>query len=255
MKNFSGTLSMFELVLEIEKLPYYKSLIDTSVMYNAGIAANNAGQFTKALNYLTTVYNLKYKEENIYGQLSTAYSGVKDTAHALSILKEGYKNFPNNEYLLNSLLIYYVNTGEVTEAQKLIQIAKKNNPKSQIIYYAEAKMYENMQDIEKSAAAYEICLKLDSSSYNYYYNEGVLFYNKAVDIYKNSSKITDDKKYDEANNSALEYLKRALPKMEKAHAIKPENRTTVEVLKEIYYRLHMDDKNKAMKDLLDKMPK
>jgi Tfp pilus assembly protein PilF len=152
-------------------------------------------------------------------------------------------------------LIYYVNTGQAPEAKKLIQIAKENNPKSQLVYFAEAKMYENLQDIEKAAESYETCLKLDSSSFNYNFNEGALFYNKAVDILKNAASITDDKKYNEALTVAKDYLTRALPKMEKAHSIKPDNRTSVEVLKEIYYRLGMNDKSKFMKDLLEKMPK
>ena len=159
-KNFAGTLSLFELVLEIEKMPYYKGLIDTSVIYNAGVAANNAGQFDKALKYLKQAYDLKYTEENIYGQLSVAYSGIKDSTHALGILKEGYAKFPNNEYLLNSLLIYYVNSGDATDAKKLIQIAKDKNPKSQLIYFAEAKMYENIGDIDKAADSYEACIRI-----------------------------------------------------------------------------------------------
>ena len=97
---------------------------------------------------------------------------------ALGILKEGYTKFPNNEYLLNSLLIYYVNSGDATDAKKLIQIAKDKNPEGQLIYFAEAKMYENIGDIDKAADSYEACIRLDSGSFKYNFNEGALFYNK-----------------------------------------------------------------------------
>ena len=62
--------------------------------------------------------------------------------------------------------------------------------------------------------------------------------------------IQDNKEYKKALAEMNEVFKKSLPFFEKAHEMAPEDRTYVQVLKGLYYRFGMEDKEHEMQELL-----
>jgi hypothetical protein len=61
-------------------------------------------------------------------------------------------------------------------------------------------------------------------------------------MFKAANDIMDVKKYSEAVDKANEVYSKALPYMEKAYKLNPEDVYTMRSLKELYYRMKMTDK-------------
>jgi hypothetical protein len=78
------------------------------------------------------------------------------------------------------------------------------------------------------------------------YNLGVLYFNKAVKIYEDASKISDNTEFEKVQKQGDEMLLNAVPYMEKAHELDAADRSSLETLKTIFYRLKMDDKYQAV---------
>ena len=69
------------------------------------------------------------------------------------------------------------------------------------------------------------------------FNLGVLYYNDGVDLVSKANKTKDDEKYAELREQANEKFEKALPYMERALELKPEDTKVLSTLKTLYYRL------------------
>ena len=70
-------------------------------------------------------------------------------------------------------------------------------------------------------------------------------------MFKAANEIMDVKKYSEAIDLANAVYAKALPFMEKAYQLNPDDTYTMESLKELYYRLKKTDKYNEIKAKLD----
>jgi len=94
VQNYSKSLEYFELVLEIYKNPVFNNFIDTSMIFNCGIAANNAKNYDKAIEYFKKAADYKYNGGITYSLLKSAYLSKGDSVQALAVLKQGFELFP-----------------------------------------------------------------------------------------------------------------------------------------------------------------
>jgi len=87
------------------------------------------------------------------------------------------------------------------------------------------------------------------------YSLGALYYNKAVEITEKMNALPVDKmdEYNKLKEERDKWLKKALPYLEKAHKLKPNDLNTVAALREIYMRLGDTEKSKQMKELYEKL--
>ncbi len=246
MEYFIYSYNIGQLPLEV-----FKNTVDSALAYNIGLAAYNSKNYDTAKKYLNKTIELgyQYPGAGIYNILKSIELEQGDTAGALEVLKRGYEAYPD-ELLLN-LTNFYLQNDKTQEALKYLDIAKEKDPENPSFYFAEGTLHERMGNPEKAIKAYKQAVELDPEFFNAYYNLGVLYYNKVVDMLKEADKIKDNKKYNEAKEEAYEELKDALPYMEKAVEIKPNDIQTLETLKTIYYRLEKDDKYERVKKKLE----
>ena len=81
---------------------------------------------------------------------------------------------------------------------------------------------------------------------------GALYFNRAVEMVNKANEIPPSqiKKYKAAIDEANLVFETALPHLEKARTLNPEDKSTLRSLKDIYIRLGMDDKYNDVKDAL-----
>ncbi|MGL4363915.1 MAG: tetratricopeptide repeat protein, partial [Bacteroidales bacterium] len=111
-------------------------------------------------------------------------------------------------------------------------------PTNATLLFAEATLYEKLKMLDDAERMYLQTLKVDSASYNACYNLGALYYNKAVEAIKESNGIKDwqSPKIKELEESANLQFKNALPYFEKAHKLQPNDKYSLENVKNICYR-------------------
>ncbi|UCG27692.1 MAG: tetratricopeptide repeat protein [Bacteroidales bacterium] len=247
--DFEKALEAFEYNLEIGKMPFYGGAIDTSIIFNAGLSAYNAKINDKAIEHFTKVKDLEYGDFTLYILLKNTYIAEDDSASALVVLQEGFEKYPENESLLIELINFYLMQGGEDAAQQAldyIAMAKEKDSDNASFYHAEGILYDKMGDVEKSIVSYEEALKLNPDYFDSNYNLGAHYFNRGVNKVNECNEILDNVEYDKCKTEADEIFKVALPYMEKAHELNSTDKSTMETLKLLYYRMQMMDKHDAM---------
>lgn len=251
--DWSSALKSLEYIFEIDSIinfPYKDSVF----YYYAAIAAHNQKKYEKALKYYKITRDLNYAGVEPYNNTISVYYALGDTAKALELMKEGINKFPeNNEALLGSLVNYYINSGKEDEALKFIdQALQKKNPHPSF-FFTKGAIHDQLNEFDKAMQAYDDAIKIDPEYADAYYNKGISFVKQANIHFQKATNMPLDKSNEAEAEKAKgnEILKKAYPLMEKAHALKPDEKLFLLGLKEVYVKLNMKDKLKEVDEKID----
>jgi len=250
--NFNGALNSFETSLDIDKLVALGK-IDTMVIFNAGIAADRAKNYDKAIEYYQKTADLKYEGSKVYSFMANIELERGDTAQYLDVIKRGIEAYPNdNDALMVTLINYYLEKDKSDLALEYLNKAIEKDPKNHTFYFARGALYDKLGDFDNAKISYEKAIEIKPDYFDAYYNLGALYFNKGADMLKAANEIppNEQKKYDAAVKEAFVELDKAVPYLEKAHEIDTKEKSTMLTLKEIYFKLRGDHE-----DYMDKYKK
>ncbi|MGM0550180.1 MAG: tetratricopeptide repeat protein [Bacteroidota bacterium] len=245
--KFEKAYKYFTKTLEIKKMPVFGEGIDTAIMYNAAIAAQRAGNLEGAIKYYKQSAEHGYGEATTYILLKEAQLKTGDTTAAVETIKEGFEKYPKNKDMLGTLINYYLlESDNAEEALRYLEVARKQEPENAAYYSAEASIYDKMGKKEKAIEYYKKAIEINPELFEAQYNLGVIFYNDAVEASNEANEIKDNEAYQKARAEVNKMFKEALPYIEKAHELQPEERSIMTTLKTLYYRLKMEEKYQEM---------
>jgi tetratricopeptide (TPR) repeat protein len=258
--KYESALASFKSILEIEGLPVMqekdqKASIDTVIIFNAGLAAYNAEKYEEAVKYYKEAAKYEYNGARTYELIASSYINMQDTTQALTSLQQGFEKYPENSAIMVMMINIYLNANKVDEAMKYLTMAIKQDPENSSFYFARGSLYDKTGQPDSAITAYERAIKLKPDYFDAYYNLGAIYYNQGVKQVEIANAIPSNQqdKYEIEKNKADEYFKQAIPFMEKASEVNPEDTYSLESLKTLYYRLKMMDKfdevNKKLEDL------
>jgi tetratricopeptide (TPR) repeat protein len=254
-KDYAGALQSFQTQIKITESDIYVGAIDTGMYYNAGLAAVNSGKYKDAIQYFQKCADMKYMGITPYFQMSEAYLAAGDTANAEATLTGLSAKFPNDKNVTLQLIDLYIKGNKNAEAQKYIKVAKESDPNNFSLFLASGIIYLNEFKYDDAITELTKSIELKGDVYDSQYGLGAAYINKAADMFKAANEIMDVKKYSEAIDQANAVYAKALPYMEKAYEIKPDDVYSMRSLQELYYRLKMTDKYTAIKAKLDAIDK
>jgi tetratricopeptide (TPR) repeat protein len=255
-KDYAGALKSFETQIKITESDLYVGAVDTGMYYNAGLAAANSAKYNEAVKYYEKCAEMKYMGVTPYFQMSEAYLILGDTAKAESILTGLTSKFPDNKNITLQLIDLYIKSSKNEEALKYIKIAKETDPKNSSLYLASGIIYLNENKYDDAITEFTKSIEIKGDSYDSQYGLGAAYINKAADMSKKANDIMDVKKYADAVDELNAVYAKALPYMEKANELKPNDIYAMSSLQELYYRLKSKDpsygpKYDAMKAKVD----
>jgi len=250
-KYYTQSSNAFEMILKTDKQPLYENVKDTVIIYYTGLTAFKAGDNERAVKYLEEAKALNLKEPSLYEFLADAYTGLGENDKAIAVLKDGFQKFPDNNRLVIAMVNQYLKMDESKLALDALNIAKQQDPTNKTFYFAEGTLQDKLGNFEASKAAYDKALEIDPNYYDAVYNYGVLYFNHAVKLLDSANLEKNDELFKQKKEAAETELKNTLTYMEKAHELKPNDKSVLETLKTLYYRLQMNDKLEAVKKELD----
>ena len=250
-KDFAGALKSFETQIKITESDKFVGPIDTGMYYNAGLAAINSGNHNTAIKYFEKCAEMKYLGITPYYQIYESYLGLGDTVKAESILMNLTNIFPDDNTITLQLIDLYIKSNKNDEALKYIEIAKKADPTNSTLFFAAGIMYLNQNKFDEAIIELTKSIELKPDVYDAQYGLGAAYINKASDMFVKANEIMDVKKYSDAIDEANAVYAKALPFMEKAYELKPDDVFSMRSLQELYYRLKQTDKYNAIKAKLN----
>ena len=251
--EYDKALVEFELIQEISKADIYEGYLDTAIIYNSALAARNAGKHEKAAHYFEKAASLYYGGSDTYYLLKNEYIDLKDSLKALDALERGYALYPDSTLIIFELVNYHLSSGNNDEGMKYLDLAENLASSNPSIYFAKGTLFEKLGDKEMAMQAYEQAIVVDPEFFNAWFNIGALYFNNAVEMYEKANEIEDLEEYNKAKAEADEALKKAIPPLVKAHELDPTEKSCLETLSTIYYRLQMTEERDAIREKLDNL--
>jgi tetratricopeptide (TPR) repeat protein len=240
--NYDKSTMAFEKLLELQGSDIYMGSVDTVVVFNTALAAYNAKDFEKAHKYLDQSIELKYGETTPYLLKYQAYMEEGDLEGAEMSLRSAFEAFPEDEQVLLTMIQFFIDNDKREDALDYLNLALESAPDNYNLHYAKGVMYMQSEDYEEALKHLLKSIELKDDYFNSQYNSGVCHYNMGANILQEANEIMDPEEYNKALEEANKVFSKALPYMERARELDPNDMDTLTSLKELYYRLQMTDK-------------
>ena len=241
-------------------------------LYNAGLlntihASSLEGEeaiaaFAKSQSILTEALEAGYKDEtgNIYYYLFHSYYGQKDVNRdeflpkAKNALLEGIKLYPKNSTILDGLMNLYTaeeGIGDPAELTTMIEESLKADPTNYDLWFGRGRVYNAMKDYDECIKSFEKCSELRSNDFEPFFYTGYFIIEKANVLVEalNANSGLSYEEYNKENDKINLVFAEAIPWLEKAYELKPDNAQTISFLNQLCFRLRdmdgmMDKYNK-----------
>ncbi len=223
---------------------------DTTAYYYAGIAAQQNENYDAALTNYYKLIELDYHNEDIYSSmvyLERAHN--EDNEKALEVLSKAREHYPDNEALMKEEINLLIITEKTDQAKSKLEAAIQAEPDNANLYYNLAYISEQTGDMDEAVEYYKKAIEVEPEYFDATFNLAVNYYNKAAEVLKKANEMdlrTYQKEGKKIEEEARGEFANALPYLEKAHDIKPDDKIVLETLQTVYVQLKMNDKAEAI---------
>jgi len=252
-KDFTGALKSFEDNLKVSTNEIYVGIVDSLVIFNAGLAAYNAQMYDLAIKNFRTCTTSGTEDTKPYIFISDSYLKLKDTVNAEAALLEGVNAYPDTLDVILQATQFYIDINNTPKAFEFVNKAIEKDPGNYILYLVEGSLYMKTNENETALAKLAKSLEINPTQFESNYNSGLCWVNIANNKLDEANMITDNKQYEIAKSSAIELYRNSIPYFLAAENANPESRPTLEFLREIYFKLKMMSEYEAYKTKLSQM--
>jgi len=244
-EDFKNALQAFKRVLEIEHSPIITqnnpATVDTAVIFNAGVAAQRAGELADAEKFYKETLKYDYEPARTYAMLANVLKEQGKEEEAVKYLHKGYELYPDNSYMLVELINYYLLGGEPEKAEVYLDAAIKQDPENASFYRAKGTLYEKMQQPGKAEEMYRKALEVDPKDFLAQYNLGNIKLTEVINFHKKVLDIEDVNEYNKELEKVYSGYASVIPYFERALELNPTEKNTMSTLKELYFKLRNTD--------------
>lgn len=251
--NFEDAMKSFEIAKASKPA-------DTLAYLYSGLSAQNAGLYKKAIE--------NYLELKAYTPLSKeVYNGIIVSSQALNLTYEEQIDFVEEALFEHPEHIPYViqevrlliKVNRFLEAESILNTAFQRNPNNPLLIIRQADLYDRIfkaayingeperseQYFEKASRKYEEYIRRYPDDFTANYNYSVMINEQANRVYVRINLMSKDEyeiRGKEVEQIGHEWTRKALPYMEQARVISPEDEKVILALKVYYERLQMSEK-------------
>jgi len=155
------------------------------------------------------VYMLQY--------LAETYLIEQDTARYADVLKEGFKKYPKFMYFFPRLIEYHSARGELDEAMTIVDEALKADSTNEVFLATKSTLLLNTGKYDECIILSDTLIAHNDSMAVAWLNAGLSYFNKAVDIDKNT-RLTKKQK-----RSVIDNYKKAMPYLQRYRQFAPDD--------------------------------
>jgi tetratricopeptide (TPR) repeat protein len=252
-KEYKGAMESFERNVKVSASDLYVGMVDTLVIFNAGLAAYNGEMYPEAIAHFRTCTESGTEDTKPYIFMSDSYLKMKDTANAEAVLMEGYKAFPDTLDIILQATQFYLDANNSDKAFEFVHRAMEMDPENYILYLVEGSLYMKLEDYPKAIESLKVSLTKNPAQFESNYNIGLCYVSIANEMLNEANMIADNKEYEIAKNKAFDEMKMAIPFFLESEKANPTSVATLEFLREIYLKLKMMPEFEAYKAKLENL--
>lgn len=250
--DYEGAVKYFDRALMVKPQ-------DTTAALYAGVAAQQMGDRDLSAEYFYRLVEYDNADEDIFNTLISYERDFKENYEkAESLIKKAKEEFPENSEFKKQEVSLLLKQNKTAEAKQELESAIESEPENPDLYFNLGFLNEELGDQAAAIEAYKKALEVDPTHKSAAFNLAVIHYNRAADLVKEANNLgisaADRKKEKELLTRAKERFVEALPHLDKARELHPENRTMVEISMVAYDRAGQSQKADELQTKLDSMP-
>ncbi|MFZ9295186.1 MAG: tetratricopeptide repeat protein [Bacteroidia bacterium] len=263
-KSYEMASQAFEMSYEL----YFDmtSMYDTISWNNACIAALNSKNTTRSKRFLEHGITQQWDQISFYSMLSRLYLEQGDTNQALQWLTNGRSRYPSDLGLISEETNLYIAQKNISQAKTNLQLAISKAPQQSNLILVLANILDNeVQQLQVGPGmpaydtlwkatealylkAFQLLPERSDQQFALLFNLGALYNNHAVKwsqlkTPKGQNALQFSKQIEQ---QAAVFLNKALPYLERALTIKPDDEAVKRALKQIYLKTGKADKAKML---------
>lgn len=253
LSMYDAAAGQFVKAYEVSQLPGV-SIPESNIytlLHDAGLAYMLAKDYPHSIEYLVNAEKLAKDDPEIYYLLYHAYRGNAEAdpqglSTAKDYLEKGMAKYPTDPKIIESLSEAYVLLGEDPDKiMSVVREAVENDPKNADMWSALGVLYVSQENYDGAIDAFGHMVKLMPESYIANNNMGIVYIKKAEEILdqanQNLGTQASEAEYAAEQARGLEEYAKAVPYLERASQIDPTNLGTVELLKNVTFRIREMD--------------
>lgn len=237
-----------ELFVTASEMTKLLGAVDTMAIFNSALCFEKASQWDRAVEQYMTCGAYGYQVPDVFLFAANIQKMNGDTTLALSTLKNARENFPREQALIIEELNIYLVGGQFELAKENLMLAAEQDPTNEILWFSLGSVYDNLGMQDEAIEAYSKSLAIKPDYFDANYNLGALYFNHAVQMVNEANEMWKPRmsKEEAAKQKELEeggkaMFSTALPNLEAALAVEPNDRETLRSLRDIYARVGMDE--------------
>ena len=239
-----------ELFVTAAEMTQMLGAVDTMAIFNSALCFEKANLKDRAVEQYMLCGAYGYQVPEVFLFVANIHKMEGDTAKALTTLQNARGDFPREQALIIEELNIYLVAGEFERAKENLMLAAEQDPTNEILWFSLGSVYDNLGMQDEAVEAYMKSLAIKEDYFDANYNLGALYFNKAVqmvneanDMWKPRMSKDESAKQTEMEKGGKAMFSSALPYLESALDVDPDDRETLRSLRDIYARVGMDDKN------------
>ncbi len=225
-----------------------------ALLIAAQIALYNAKEYETVIEICNQLLATKSESAKVYQYLAVASGQLGKEDDMIKYINEGRAKFPEDENLINEQINAYLQLKREAEIVDQIEAMAAKQTTNPVYYFILGTIYGNQEstlyNIDSALGYYQKALEIDPNHVDSYINIGSMYIDKSAALYNAANELGFDresqKKYDVMVAEAKSFDEKALPYVEKAYEMVPDDAAIRQALRTLYVRLKMMDKAKAL---------
>lgn len=233
---------------------------DTTALLYAGVSAQQAGSYQTAIDNFLAIKKIAPLSKTVYRSIIVCHQAQRSSLDLrLDVVEDAIYNYPDHiPYIIEENRIL-VSQGRFEEAESRLKTVVKRNPEAYDLRLIRADLYDRMfrdaylngrpersvEYFDLASVDYEFFLEAFQEHYKANHNYAVMINERANRHYVRAN-LLNEEEYQisgkETEESGHSWTRKALPYMERALTINPDDADALKALKAFYQRLKLDEK-------------
>lgn len=247
--DHKASLRAFEHALLISHKPFLAIQPDTNLIYNAGLAAFEAGKWQTATRYLEIIHRKKAMP-NASHLLFKSHLALQDTIQAQTVLEESIRHYDNRTDKVLLLADLHMTRGNAEQALDLLDSALAVDGSNHVYPMTKGLVLQRRGKYQEAINAYSSAVELAPEEYMIYIRIATCYYNIAAEIDAHARTLTNNRLVLEQKELSGEALRQAAHWLDRVYEQEPQDAEVIHELIELYRLLRLTDRARSVEDQL-----
>lgn len=239
--DFVGAASAFKISVGASSLI---DVVDTNGIFNVALCANNAGDIATAKEFFQKLVDMRAEIPAAYTSLAVIFRDQDDTDRAGQYADLAAELFPNDYGAMINAASIHLMIGNYERASQILAIMSEQFYDNALVFFAKGVAFDQIDMPEEAERFYLRAIELQPDFFDAIFNLAAHYVTRGVAIRAEADALplTEQRKYDEMIELSNTMFRQAIPMLEKANEMSPNNIPVMTTLRDIYVHLRIMDR-------------